>query len=185
MPVTNKLQPRGYYRNDRCSAACTLNPRNLPGEVGDLVHQWFEAGHNNEKIIELANKVGAKISNGATGRHRKNHLTLTDTRPDQTDPTNLTLQKVNHQEFLEQLVARANLNAHAARVTPEMGLKAIEILYKMNQGSQMTDFMKAVGEAMANPEAEEDDSEYMTAIEAAEAKVSEDEAAQGEGVIGA
>lgn len=173
--VTNKLQPRKFYRNERCSGQCSVGPGRLPGEMADIVHGWFEAGHNNETIMALAAKVNTKLSNGALGRHRANHLTVVgDETP---DPTDLRLQKVNHIEMLEQIVSRGAKNIHAARITPELALKAVDMIYKLNAGSQLSDFMQSVTAAMG---AEDDEGEYMTAVEAAEARLGKEEAEQGE-----
>lgn len=180
MPITTKLKPARFYRNERCTKACSLNPDALPGEMGDLVHSWFEAGDNNPTIAAKSDALGHHISDGAAGRHRKNHL---EPMGDESrDPTDMTLVKINHIEFLEQLVARSAQSVHfSSKVSPEMGIRAIEMIYKLTQGSQMDNFMTAVSKAMAGA-AEDDESEYMTAIEAAEAHMSADEAAQSEAV---
>lgn len=176
----NKLKPRKFYRSDRCSSACSLSEQRLPGDLPNIVHGWFEAGQNNEEIIASAAAVGVKISNGAVGRHRKNHLVPMDDQA--PDPTDLKLDRVNHIEVLEQLVARGAKNIHAARITPEMTIKAIDMIYRLTQGSQMDELLGAVTKAMAG--GDDDEGEYLTPIEAAEAKRDADEAAQGEMVIG-
>ncbi len=177
--LTNALKPRKFYRSEKCTAACSLSPHKLPGDLADIVHSWFEAGYNNDQIIERAARVGTSLSNGAIGRHRKNHMVLVDERA--PDPTDLKLSKVNHLEFLEQLVARGAQNVNVARVSPDLALKAVDMIHKLTQGAQMESFLEAVTAAMGGLE---DDDVYMDAIEAAEAGRAEDEQAQAE-VIGA
>lgn len=181
-PPNTKLKPRKFYRNEKCSGACSLSVARLPGDMPNIVHGWFEAGKNNQQIVELAARVNVKISNGAIGRHRKNHLDPVDERAPH-DPTDLKLDRVNHIEFLEQLVARGATNVHMARVSPELSLKAIDMIYKLTQGSQMESFMEAVSAAMAGGASDEDDSEYMTAVEAADARMAGEEQAQAD-VVG-
>ncbi len=176
--VTNKLKPRKFYRNERCSNQCTLGAGRLPGDMVNIVHGWFEEGLNNDAIMAKARMVGVIVSNGATGRHRSNHLVpIEDASP---DPTDLKLQKTNHIEFLEQLVSRGATSVHLARVTPDLALKAIDMIYRLTAGSAMTDMLEAVTAAMGS---EDDETEYMSAIEAAEAKMGGDEQVQAE-VVG-
>lgn len=177
---TNKLQPRKFFRNEKCTAACSCNPVKAPGEIAELIHGWFEAGNNNDTIIALAAKVNYKLSNGAVGRHRKNHLTPHD----QADPNmgDGRLAKVNHIEMLEQIVSRGAQNIPVARISPDLALKAIDMIYKLSAGNQMSDLMTAVTAAMASDDG--DEGEYMTPVEAVDAKLAADEAAQAETVGG-
>lgn len=146
--------------------------------MADLVHDWFQAGHSNMKIIALAAEHNVKLSNSSLGRHRKNHLDLLPDAAPEIDPETLRLAKVNHVELLEQIVARSAQSIHRSRITPELGLKAMDMVYKLTQGSAMESFMEAVTSAMAA--ADDDEGEYKTAIEAADAEMAADEQAQGD-----
>lgn len=177
-PPNTSLKPRKFFRSDACSNACSLGPGKLSGELPDIVHSWFEAGKNNEQIIELAARVGVHLSNGAIGRHRKNHLVpIDDSIP---DPTNLKLEKVNELEALDQIIARGAQGIHHARITPELLLKAMDMKYKLTQGSAMESLLEHITIAMSG---DDDEDDYLSAQEAAEARMSADEQAQGESVV--
>jgi len=50
--MPSPLGPRKYQLGDRCTGQCKFNARNLP--ISELAHTWFEAGNNNETIMEKA-----------------------------------------------------------------------------------------------------------------------------------
>jgi hypothetical protein len=178
---TNKLKPKKYYRNDKCSSACSIGPGRLGDERATMVHGWFEQGLNNDAIMAAALAISPefKLSNGALGRHRSGHLSVA-IEPRTPDGK---LEKVNHLDLLEQMIAKGaqNMARPDARVSPEMSLRAMEMHYKLTQGSAMDNFLTAVTAVMSG--AEENDEDYMTSVEAAEAKMARDEAAQAEAIV--
>ena len=180
---TNKLKPKSYYRNDKCTSACSIGPGRLGDERAALVHGWFEAGLNNDAIMAAALAVDEnfKLSNGSLGRHRAGHLgVVTDASNRQSDGK---LGKVNDLELLDQMIARGaqQMAQPGARVSPEMALRAMEMKFKLTQGSAMDNFLAAVTQVMGG--ADESDDDYMTAVEAAEARMAATERAEGEAVI--
>lgn len=177
-PKARSLRPQRFVLSDRCSGACSLNQKNLPGEMASIVLGWFNEGVNNDGIIDRAARLGVKLSNGAIGRHRANHLIREDQLED-FDPSTSKLARVNHIEMLEQIVARGSQTIHQQKISPDLALKAVEMIYRLTSGSQMESFVEAVTAAMAGG-VDEDDSEYMTAQEAAQASMDDEERAQGE-----
>lgn len=180
---TNKLKPQKYYRKAECTSACSIGPGRLGDERASMVHGWFEAGMNNTAIMAAALQVDPdfRMSNGALGRHRASHLGVV-TGANAKQPDN-KLEKVNHLDLLEQMISRGaqNMAMPGARVSPEMALRAMEMHYKLTQGSAMDNFLTAVTQVMSG--ADESDEDYMTAVEAAEARMAKDEKAEGEAVI--
>ena len=142
-----KLQPRRFEISSNCRRPCSLNEANLPGRSADLIHSWYEAGDNNAKIVERAQLINVKISEGAVGRHRANHLIPVDKLE---DPTDLPDEKVNELELLDSIISRGakDLRLKTAKVTAEQALRAIELKFKLTQGSVLDDFMHAIGATM-------------------------------------
>ena len=142
-----RLQPRQFEISSNCKRVCSINEANLPGRSADLIHGWYEAGDNNQTIVERAALINVKISEGAVGRHRANHLIPVDKLE---DPTEGTDEKVNELELLDSIISRGakDLRLKTAKVTAEQALRAIELKFKLTQGSVIDDFMKAIGGTM-------------------------------------
>ena len=142
-----KLKPRRFEISANCKRICSLNAANLPGRSADLIHGWYEAGDNNAKIVERATLINVKISEGAVGRHRANHLIPVDQLEDPTDGPD---EKVNELELLDAIISRGakDLRLKTAKVTAEQALKAIDLKFKLTQGSVLDDFLAAIGGTM-------------------------------------
>jgi len=138
-----------------CTRACSLNPENLPVGVGELVHKWFEEGCNNQEIIDKAFVMGAKLSNGSVGRHRKSHLHRDQpVAEDGSDPD----AKYGEIELLDEMIQAGGrqLKLGQNKVTAEQMLRAIELKMRLTEGS----VFDAMFAAMAG-EGDEDLSELM------------------------
>lgn len=150
-----KLKPRAFEISPRCRRVCTLNAGNMPGRSGELIHGWFEAGDNNATIHKKAEMIGVKISEGAIGRHRANHLIPVDTMEDlvmdgdgQGAPKRLT-----ELEVLDLIIDKGarSVQFKTAQISPEMTIRAMELKFKLTQGSAFESFLSALGESMEEP----------------------------------
>lgn len=131
--------------------------------MAETIHSWFEAGLTNGAIVEKAGVAGIKLSNGAVGRHAAKHLVPAD---QVEDPTTLAepAEKLSDLDILERMIQRGAQSLHLAtfRVTPEQMLKALDMKYRLTQGSPFEKFLEAAYEAMADDEAEDPPAEAET-----------------------
>lgn len=142
-----RLVPRKYVLLPACTKGCSLNPANLA--IFDIVHGWFEAGQNNATIEKNAATLGVKLSNGSIGRHKGAHLqAVADDHGVAVDPEK-PLDKVDHVKVLEQIIARGAAGIGTWKVTPDMTMKAMEMLYKLTQGNAQQAWLDAMAEAIA------------------------------------
>lgn len=181
-----KLKPAKF--RSECHSLCASHPRNLPAGLPDLLHGWFEAGDNNEKIHNKLKEFGHPISIGALANHRRKHLI----REDQFvpieqlggDPDIDRTEKLSDLEILDRIIQAGakGLNARTVRISPEMTMKAMELRLKVTQGSVFDNFMDAVAKAFGpdtgaeiDPLAESPEA-LMGVMEASQAPADGDEA---------
>lgn len=130
--------PRIAYKRvlSGCSRGCTLNPERLPSGAGDLVHRWFEEGCNDSEVRERAMSVfGVKLSNGATSRHRANHLHAREaSSPGEPGSPAPNLSDLDVIEKIISTGARS-VSLDSAKVTTEQLLRAIELKHRLTEGS--------------------------------------------------
>ena len=164
-----------YALNGKCRTSCTLNPINLPGEAADGVHTLYEQGANREAIQAYLQTLSIRVSTGAVGRHKQNHL---DPMVD-AGPGSGKSGKKTHLQILEEIIEQggSQLGTSGTRISPEMTMKAIEMHHKLTEGSVWEDFLGAIG-AMGD--------ELAGGPENPDAVQSGDEQGQGESdVVGA
>ena len=176
-----RLKPQ-KFRLEGCGKLCTLNPDKLPGEIGQAPHSFFEMGDNNATIIDKAAILGIKLSAGSVGRHRARHLVPELTRaqqavqglPDYDEPS----EKVDDLTVLEKIISKGakGIDLSTVRIGPEMTIRAIELKYKLTQGSAFESFLAAIGgtmeEVTGRGDGPEVASEEEVAQEAADARPS-------------
>lgn len=121
-----------------CNGNCSLNPRNLPVGVGELVHGWYEEGVTPNRVYKRLIEMDIKVSQGATYRHYHNHLHESDETPDPEGLTDL--------EVIETFIARGTkqLKQDSTKITGEQLLRAIELKLKLTQGSVFDSMFEAM-----------------------------------------
>lgn len=139
-----KLKPRKFVLTDRCSGICSLNPRNLPGGMAQLLHGWYEAGDNDKVISKKADEVGHHLSQGAISRHRAKHLEPADHVIDIDGPGEA--RDLSDLDVLERIITKGatQIKASGVKISPEMTLKAMELKYKLTQGNVFEAFTQAL-----------------------------------------
>lgn len=147
------MKPR-KFQIDKCQKGCTLNEARYPARVAALLHSWFEAGYNNYDIIAKLGILGYKVSHGACARHRKNHLIVVDELDDITETSETDTARLSDLDVLERIIkgGARQLAQHGAKISPEMTMRAMELKYKLTQGSVLGDFMSAIAAAMDGDE---------------------------------
>lgn len=128
---------RNAYRRivSGCTKGCSLNSENLPTGIGELVHRWFEEGYSNQEIIKHGLLVGAKLSNGAIGRHRSSHLHAAQDVP--VVPVDGSGEKLTDLEVIERVIqaGASQVSLVNAKVSTEQLLAAIALKHKLTEGS--------------------------------------------------
>lgn len=149
--MPRRLKPTSYVVNGDCSPKCSVNVANLGPEKAQIVHGWYEAGINDFKMEELARAAGFKLSHGALGRHRRLHIT--DKNQIEADESLADLDDI---EALDLILKRGQTQIHNWKLTPSEYFKAMEMKYRLTQGSTM-DAMYAAMAAAGSDEEEDDD----------------------------
>lgn len=131
-----------------CTSTCSLNEAALGPHWSKTLHAWYEEGMNDFLMEERARGQGLNVSHGAIGRHRKNHLIEADSV--QEDESMAELDDVS---ALEAILKQGQKQIKSWKVTPSEYFKAMELKYRLTQGST-NDAMFA---ALAGVGAEEDE----------------------------
>lgn len=123
-----------------CGSRCSLNPINLPPGVGELIHEWFEDGLAQPKVlVQTQEKWGIKLSSGAIGRHAKSHL-------QEVIPVDEGGERLEDLEVLDTIIQRGaqQVKVKGSRVTTDQLLKAMELRLKLTQGSVFDHMFEAM-----------------------------------------
>lgn len=120
-----------------CSRRCSLNFDNLPPGIGELVHKWYEEGANRETIRRRAGEMGAKISDGAIKRHKKDHLMVAPGAVAPRQPRLPDAPKRGDLEVIEAIISRGaeQIDLSGSKVSTEQLLRAIELKHRLTEGS--------------------------------------------------
>jgi len=141
------------YELQGCTNGCSVNPRNLPPELARLIHEWYEEGRNNPEIQKLAERAAnVHLSTGALHRHRTNHMVKVweaDARLVDADKPSKDDEKKSHISILETMIQRGADNLPTGRISPELLLKAMDMHFKMTQGSAIDATLNAIKSAMS------------------------------------
>lgn len=163
-----KLKP-AKFRVEGCGDRCNCGPGVLGADRAKIIHGWFEEGLNNDEIAARAKAVDPEwgLSNGSLGRHRANHLRqLVDGEDD------APVEDLSDIEALRRFIQRGVSQMGKWRIDPGNWMKAVDMYYKMTQGSAMADFFSALSAAASGDNEDVDLSDPSL--------MSEDEADQGE-----
>jgi hypothetical protein len=113
-----------------------------------MVHGWYEQGLNDKEIAKNAFVAGFALSTGAIGRHRQNHL-----EPLGEQRESRGTRKRTDLEIIEEMIQAGGDRASQFRMTPSETMKAMELKYKLTQGSAFEGML----DALALAAMEEDD----------------------------
>ena len=157
------LPPRKFRILDKCQRSCTLNVANHSPRTASLIHAWYEEGWNNFGIMAKAALLDTKLSHGSVARHRANHLEVIDPDEVEEEVSESENQKLSDVQILDRIIRQGSkqLNSKGAKISPEMTMRAMELKYKLTQGSVMEDTFAAIARAMGgeNPAAAQSEEE--------------------------
>ena len=149
--MAERLRPRKWDLLGACTKNCSVNQANIGPEKAQLVHGWYEQGLNDHQIGSAAFQAGLDLSSGAIGRHKKNHM-----RPKveytETDPVGPKMQDL---EALEKILDVGSRQIDQWKVTPSDYFKALDMKYKLTQGSAFQSTLDAL--AIAEKDMDEED----------------------------
>lgn len=149
-----RLRPRIWVLLSSCSTKCSVNEANIGPERAKLVHGWYEQGLNDKQISKNALDAGFALSHGALGRHRMNHL---EPKGETHGPR--MARRLTDLEIIEEMIQAGGERAGDFKMTPSETMKAMELKYKLTQGSAFESMLDALNRAGMEEEEEWADEE--------------------------
>lgn len=154
MALGQPARPPRVYAVVGCTPACGLSVERLGPENARTVHKWFEARVATNRIITRASaELGIKLTNGAVGRHLSGHLRveeeLTAVEPGEKPEGGKSASDL---EVLEGIITAGWKNSGNWRPSIQDTLKAMDMKYKLTQGSVFDEFFDAISGAQMDDE---------------------------------
>ena len=130
-----------------------------------MVHGWYEQGLNDKEIAKNAATAGFTLSHGSIGRHRANHM-----EPKGEIREGRSLTKRTDLEIIESMIQAGGDRADQFKMTPSETMKAMELKYKLTQGSAFESMLDALNRAAMSEEdlALDSAEEYLESVALAE-----------------
>jgi hypothetical protein len=141
-----------------CTSRCGLNEAKIGEEKAKIVHGWFEQGLNDQKIGQASFELGLDLSKSAIGRHRQKHLQGLE----EITEANPVKEKIQDLDALEMILQQGASQIENWKVTPSDYFKALDMKYKLTQGSAFQGMLEALAVA---DEDEDEPGEEETADE--------------------
>jgi len=136
-----KLQPTKFAIQN-CQSRCSLNAKNLGQNRAELVHSWYESGLNDDEIAKTALDAGFRLNPSSVGRHRAKHLV----KPENAAP-DAEMGNLSDVEALEAIIKQGQRYIPTWRITPSEYFKALDLYYKLTNGSAFDDLMSSFAAA--------------------------------------
>lgn len=146
--MAERLRP-AKYDVVGCGALCTLGKRHLGDERALLVHEWYEAGWNDDRIIREAAERGFKLTPGSCNRHRRNHLRI---HVPGDAPPMVDTDGLSDVEILRLVITMGARYIPNWKLGPNEFFKAMDMYYRLTQGSAMADLFASLSAAAAGDE---------------------------------
>lgn len=146
-----RLKPAKFDLYD-CTPACWAN-RAKVGDDADAIHAMFENADPDDTIVLAVRAMGHSTSAGAVSRHRKRHL-----RPHVEEPVHEDVEDMSDLDILRAIIKRGARFIPTWKLGPRETMQALDMYYKLTQGSAMADMFAAIASAASqNEEVEEID----------------------------
>ena len=136
---------RKFILSDRCTRACSLHPDNLDFDT----LTWYNDRRGEAFIIAESDRLGRKLSAGSISRHRK-HLDYEDENAPEDDG-----KPVDHLTVLQKMISQGAKRSEQWRIGPAETLKAMEMYYRLTQGSAMASLLEGLTAVAAGSTDEE------------------------------
>lgn len=115
-----------------------MYPDNL--KFADETLTWYNEGRSISWMLAKSEEMGRKLSQGALSRHRRH---LDEVEADENDQ-DMSGGSVDHLKVLEKMIQSGARRASTWRIGPAETLKAMDMYYKLTQGSAMRDLFAAL-----------------------------------------
>ena len=136
-----RLKPAKYDVFD-CTPACWANRAKVADDA-DAIHAMFENADTDDQIVLAVRAMGHTTSAGAVSRHRKGHLRPHVEAPrDESDTENMS-----DLEILRAIIQRGARFIPTWKLGPRETMQALDMYYKLTQGSAMSDMFAAIAAA--------------------------------------
>lgn len=113
--------------------------------------RWYGEGRTIDWMVKESERLGRKLSTAAISRHKR-HL-----EEGQDEPVDPETGEVNHLEVLQRIIKQGAKRSHTWRVGPAETMKAMEMYYRLTQGSVMQDLFGALTAAASGETPDESD----------------------------
>lgn len=144
-----------YVVGEKCTRQCSLHPDNL--DFAEVTTGWYNEDWTIEQMVIASEGLGRKLSTAALSRHRRH---LVEAEEESEIP--LTGGGVADDiAVLRAIVRQGAKRAHLWRVGPADTMKAIDMIYKLTQGSVVGDLLDAL---MADDMDDEEDEEGVVDV---------------------
>jgi hypothetical protein len=134
--------------SERCTRSCSHHPDNLAFSEDALA--WYNEGRSVSWIVAESKKKGRQLSQAAISRHRK-HLDEEAEVEESADGS------VDHLKVLQTIIAQGAKRAHTWRVGPKETMDAMNMYYRLTQGSAMEGLLSALTAVAAGESAQENE----------------------------
>jgi len=151
---TGRLRPAKWVRLASCSKQCSLNPEQMGDKYAQIVHGWYEQGLGDGAIGKNLFELGLSVSESTIARHRSKHMMKQGELTDQPLAEGEEGPELSDLEALDAILRQGSKQIGKWRVTPSDFFKAMDMKYKLTQGSVFQGMLEALAAA------EEDDEEF-------------------------
>lgn len=143
------MAKHNYVVSDRCTRSCSLHHDNISFSSEAL--EWYNEGKPLAFMTAESEKLGRKLSPAALSRHRQ-HL-------DEVDEDDLLNESsdghVDHLEVLQKIITAGAKRSKSWRVGPAETMKAMELYYRLTEGSAMESLFAKLTAVAAGESAED------------------------------
>lgn len=136
-----RLKPAKYDVFD-CTPACWAN-RAKVGDDADAIHAMFESADTDDQIVLAVRAMGHSTSAGAVSRHRKGHLRVHVEAP--VAPQDV--EDMSDLDILRAIIKKGAQYIPTWKLGPRETMQALDMYYRLTQGSAMADMFAAIAAA--------------------------------------
>jgi hypothetical protein len=151
-PVVSVAVGKRFVVSSRCKRTCNCNEANLP--FADELLGWFNERRSYTYIIASAESRGKHLTLGGLSRHRRHLDYATDEQDAQLEAQEEIKvdSTADHLKVLQLIIKQGAKKASTWRIGPAETLKAMDMYYKLTQGSIMQDLFGALAAAASGDE---------------------------------
>lgn len=148
---TGRVAVKRLVVSDRCKRTCNCNAENLP--FADELLDWYNQRKGYKWIIAASEAKGRRLTLGGLSRHRRHLDYAIDDEEIVAQEGEVAVDSTaDHLKVLQLIIKQGARKANTWRIGPAETLKAMDMYYKLTQGSVMQDLFGALAAAAAGDE---------------------------------